>query len=33
MKEHPNDNEHFIQWIEFYIGDVYLGRFDFAAVI
>ena len=31
--EHPNENEHFIQWIEFYIGDVYLGRFDFAPVM
>ena len=31
--EHPNENEHFIQWIEFYIGSVYLGRFDFAPVM
>ncbi|GAX60091.1 desulfoferrodoxin [Candidatus Scalindua japonica] len=31
--EHPNENEHFIQWIEFYIGDVYLARFDFAPVM
>ncbi len=31
--EHPNENEHFIQWIEFYIGNVYLGRFDFAPVM
>ncbi len=30
---HPNENEHFIQWIEFYIGSVYLGRFDFAPVM
>jgi len=28
--EHPNENEHFIQWIEFYEGNVYLARFDFA---
>jgi superoxide reductase len=31
--EHPNENDHFIQWIEFYIGSVYLGRFDFAPVM
>ncbi|GJQ58460.1 MAG: desulfoferrodoxin [Candidatus Scalindua sp. AMX11] len=31
--EHPSENEHFIQWIEFYIGSVYLGRFDFAPVM
>ncbi len=31
--EHPNENEHFIQWIEFYIGSVYMGRFDFAPVM
>ena len=31
--EHPNENEHFIQWIEFYIGNVFLGRFDFAPVM
>jgi superoxide reductase len=31
--EHPNENEHFIQWIEFYIGSVYLGRFDFVPVM
>lgn len=30
---HPNENEHFIQWIELYIGNVYLGRFDFAPVM
>lgn len=30
---HPNDNEHFIQWIELFIGNVYLGRFDFVAVM
>ncbi|MFQ5687323.1 MAG: class II SORL domain-containing protein [Candidatus Scalindua sp.] len=31
--EHPNENEHFIQWTEFYIGDVFLGRFDFTPVM
>lgn len=31
--EHPNENEHFIQWIEFYIGSVNLGRFDFVPVM
>ncbi|MGR3317102.1 MAG: class II SORL domain-containing protein [Candidatus Anammoxibacter sp.] len=30
---HPNENEHFIQWIELYIGNVYLGRFDFVPVM
>ena len=31
--EHPNEKEHFIQWVELYVGDVYLGRFDFAPVM
>ena len=31
--EHVSENEHFIQWIEFYIGNVYLGRYDFAPVM
>lgn len=31
--EHPNENAHFIQWIELYVSDVYLGRFDFAPVM
>ena len=31
--EHPNENGHFIQWVELYAGEVYLGRFDFAPVI
>jgi superoxide reductase len=31
--DHPNENGHFIQWIELYAGDVYLGRFDFAPVM
>jgi superoxide reductase len=31
--EHPNENGHFIQWIELYVSDVYLGRFDFAPVM
>lgn len=30
---HPSENGHFIQWIELYIGNVYLGRFDFAPVM
>jgi len=30
---HPNENEHFIQWIELYIVKVHLGRFDFVAVM
>ena len=30
---HPNENEHFIEWIELYVGDVYLGRFAFAPVM
>ena len=31
--EHPNENGHFIQWIELYVGDVYLRRFDCAPVM
>ena len=31
--DHPNENGHFIQWIELYVSDVYLGRFDFAPVM
>ena len=31
--DHPNGNDHFIQWIELYASDVYLGRFDFAPVM
>ena len=31
--EHPNENGHFIQWIELFVSDVYLGRFDFAPVM
>ena len=31
--EHPNENGHFIQWIELYVGDVYLGRFDLVPVM
>lgn len=30
---HPNENEHFIEWIELFVGDVYLGRFAFAPVM
>ena len=31
--EHPNENGHFIQWMELYVSDIYLGRFDFAPVM
>jgi superoxide reductase len=31
--EHPNENGHFIQWVELYVSDVYLGRFDFTPVM
>jgi len=31
--DHPNGNDHFIQWIELYASDVYLGRFDLAPVM
>ena len=31
--DHPNENDHFIQWIELYIGNIYLGRFDFVPVM
>ncbi len=29
---HPNEHGHFIQFIELYIDEVYLGRTDFTAV-
>lgn len=29
--EHPNQHGHFIQWIELYSGDTFLGRADFAS--
>jgi superoxide reductase len=31
--DHPNENSHFIQWVELYLDDIYLGRYDFTAVI
>jgi superoxide reductase len=30
---HPNENAHFIQWVELYLNDVYLARYDFTAVV
>jgi len=29
--KHPNEHGHFIQWIELYCGDTFLGRTDFAS--
>lgn len=29
--KHPNEHGHFIQWIELYSGDTYLGRTDFGS--
>jgi len=29
--KHPNEHGHFIQWIELYSGDTFLGRADFAS--
>jgi len=29
--KHPNEHVHFIQWIELYSGDTFLGRVDFAS--
>ncbi|WP_455276339.1 desulfoferrodoxin family protein [[Eubacterium] cellulosolvens] len=29
--KHPNEHNHFIQWIELYSGDILLGRMDFAS--
>lgn len=31
--KHPNENGHFIQWIELRVADLYVGRVDFAPVI
>lgn len=28
---HPNEHGHFIQWIELYSGDTFLGRVEFAS--
>ncbi len=27
-KEHPNENAHFIEWMELYSGDTFLARLD-----
>lgn len=27
-KDHPNEHGHFIQWIEFYSGETFIGRVD-----
>ncbi|MGQ9630501.1 MAG: class II SORL domain-containing protein [bacterium] len=29
LMAHPNENGHFIQWIELYSGDTFLGRAEF----
>jgi superoxide reductase len=29
--KHPNEHAHFIQWIELYSGDTFLGRVDFSS--
>ncbi len=31
--EHPMENDHHIQFLELYVGKVYLGRFDFTPVM
>lgn len=30
LKEHPNEAAHFIEWIELYCGDTFLGRTMFS---
>ncbi len=30
---HPNENEHFIQWLVLFVNGVYLALFDFAAIM
>jgi superoxide reductase len=30
---HPNENEHFIQWVNLFAGKVFIARFDFTAVM
>ncbi len=30
---HPNENEHFIQWVELSLNGIYLARFDFAPIM
>ena len=29
--KHPNENAHFIEWLELYSGDTFLGRIDFVS--
>ena len=29
--DHPNEHNHFIQWVELYSGDTFLGRQEFAS--
>ncbi|MFH0860265.1 MAG: class II SORL domain-containing protein [Candidatus Altiarchaeota archaeon] len=31
LLKHPNEHGHFIQWIELYSGETFLGRVDFAS--
>ena len=31
--KHPNEHGHFIQWVEIYVGDVFLSRTEFTAVV
>lgn len=30
---HPNENEHFIQWVTLFAGNVFMARFDLTAVM
>jgi len=30
---HPNENEHFIQWVTLFAGKIFLARFDFTAMM
>lgn len=31
--KHPNTNEHFIQWVELYAGEVFVTRVEFTPVV
>lgn len=31
--KHPNDMDHFIQWVELRVGGLYIGRAEFSAGI
>lgn len=31
--KHPNEMEHFIQWVELRVNGLYIGRAEFSAVI